>query len=131
MTYSKLKSRTYVRHAQKKSAELDEWEQLSNSAMIGRERNFLEARTLAESSHLAQLASGLDILKRVGHADLDDTRDSAREHGLPLVLRLQVCRRSHIFCRESCSFLASQLPTDTLAPQTLQGGEWLGRREDS
>lgn len=46
--------------------------------------------------HLAKLASGLDVLERVRHANLYHARDSSGEHSFALVLRLQVRGGSHL-----------------------------------
>lgn len=67
------------------------------------------------SRHLAELASGLDILQRVRNADFYHARDAAGEHGFALVLGLQVRRRSHLAllscrlsgCRWCCGCLCS------------------------
>lgn len=67
------------------------------------------------SRHLAELASGLDILQGVRDADLYHARDAASEDGFALVLGLEVRRRSHLAllsfslseCRWCCGCLCS------------------------
>lgn len=69
-----------------------------------------------DGSHLAKLTSGLDILQGVGHADLHYTRDPSGEHGLSLVLRLEVRRRSHFFLLRLLTYARVYLPSNSASP---------------